>query len=138
MRRFISFFIAALAFALCCPAVLPGMPRLGPSMEKFSILQTAASQGATVALVDDATGFQYEQTTDSVGRFAFELLPPGKYSARVTADGMSPQLSQNLRANVGGAAEVEFKLAIAGARGECNGFRGAATRGNATPRPDSP
>src|SRR5216683_2015574 len=113
MRRFVFFFIAALAFPLCCVAqdastgAIQGIV-LDPSSSRIA--------GATVALVNDATGFHYEQTTDSVGRFTFELLPPGEYSARVTADGMSPQLSQNLRVNVGGAAEIEFKLAIAGAR----------------------
>src|SRR5216683_1551510 len=113
MRRFVSFLIAALAFPLCCLAqdastgAIQGIV-LDPSNSRIA--------GATVALVNDATGFHYEQTTDSVGRFAFELLPPGEYSARVTADGMPPQLSQNLRVNVGPAAEIEFKLAIAGAR----------------------
>src|SRR6266571_2798897 len=113
MRRFVSFLIAALAFPLCCLAqdastgAIQGIV-LDPSNSRIA--------GATVALVNDATGLHYEQTTDSVGRFAFELLPPGEYSARVTADGMPPQLSQNLRVNVGPAAEIEFKLAIAGAR----------------------
>jgi len=65
--------------------------------------------GGIVALVNDATGFRYEQTTDSQGQFAFELLPPGAYTARVTAEGMSPQVSQNLRVTVGGASEIAFK-----------------------------
>jgi len=71
--------------------------------------------GAIVALVNDATGFHYEQTTDSLGRFSFELLPPGEYSARVTADGMSPQISENLHVNLGGATEIAFRLSLAGA-----------------------
>src|ERR1041385_1300395 len=44
--------------------------------------------GATVALVKNATAAHYEQTSDKLGHFAFELLPPASYSARVTADGM--------------------------------------------------
>ncbi|PYV56160.1 MAG: hypothetical protein DMG96_42500 [Acidobacteria bacterium] len=44
--------------------------------------------GATLALVNDATGAHYEQTSGHNGQFAFELLPPGDYSARVTAEGI--------------------------------------------------
>ena len=61
-------------------------------------------------------GFNYEQGSDQAGRFAFELLPPGEYSARTTADKMSPQISPNIRVNIGGVAEIDFKLPIAGAR----------------------
>src|SRR5205807_4980236 len=72
--------------------------------------------GATVALVNDATGLHYEQASDHAGRFAFELLAPGEYSARVAADKMSPQISPNIRVEVGGVAEINFSLLIAGAR----------------------
>src|SRR5208283_4543310 len=37
--------------------------------------------GATIVLVNDATGFRYSIASDSEGRFAFELLPPGNYTA---------------------------------------------------------
>src|SRR5437667_8922297 len=70
--------------------------------------------GATVALVNDATGVRYEKTSDDTGRFAFALLPPGDYSARVTAEGMSPQLSPGIHVAVEGAIEISFKLAVAG------------------------
>jgi hypothetical protein len=72
--------------------------------------------GAIVALVNSANAFHYQQTSDAEGRFAFELLPPGDYSARATAEKMSPQLSPFLRVTLGGATEIEFKLQIAGAR----------------------
>jgi len=72
--------------------------------------------GATIALVNDSTTFHYQQTTDAEGRFAFGLLPPGDYSARVTAEKMSPQLSPFLRVTVGGVTEIHFKLQIAGPR----------------------
>jgi hypothetical protein len=72
--------------------------------------------GATVALVNNSTTFHYQQTSDAEGRFAFGLLPPGDYSARVTAEKMSPQLSPFLRVSLGGLTEIQFKLQIAGAR----------------------
>ena len=52
--------------------------------------------GATVALVNNDTAFRYQQNSDREGRFAFQLLPPGEYSARVTSDGMSPEVNASL------------------------------------------
>jgi Carboxypeptidase regulatory-like domain/TonB dependent receptor-like, beta-barrel len=71
--------------------------------------------GAGVALVNDATGVHFEQTTDLRGRFVFDLLPPGEYSARVTAEGMSPELSPSIHVVVGGETAIDFKLTVAGA-----------------------
>lgn len=72
--------------------------------------------GAPVALVNAATGFRYSGVSDSAGRFAFDLLPPGDYTARAIATGMSPQLTPKMHVPVGGTLEVEFKLAVAGAQ----------------------
>src|SRR5256886_9157582 len=72
--------------------------------------------GASIALVNNSTAFHYQQISDSQGRFAFGLLPPGDYSARVTADKMYPQLSPFLHVTLGSVTEIEFKLQIAGAR----------------------
>jgi hypothetical protein len=51
--------------------------------------------GASVALVNTATGIGYCIIMGSEGRFAFDLLPPGEYSARAEAAGMSPQIAPN-------------------------------------------
>jgi outer membrane receptor protein involved in Fe transport len=71
--------------------------------------------GASVALVNTATGFRYEQATNSAGQFAFELLPPGDYTARVTSEGMSPQISRTLQVEIGGVTDIAFKMTVAGA-----------------------
>ena len=36
--------------------------------------------GATIVVVNAATGLRYSVTSDAEGRFALELLPPGDYS----------------------------------------------------------
>src|SRR6266566_2033332 len=71
---------------------------------------------ASVAFVSNATGFRYIATTDSDGRFTLDLLPPGEYSGRIEAQGMSPQVAEHLHVEVGGSVTVEFKLIIAGVK----------------------
>jgi mRNA-degrading endonuclease YafQ of YafQ-DinJ toxin-antitoxin module len=71
---------------------------------------------ATVVLLNAATGFRYSMATDSQGRFVFDMLPPGDYSARATAPGMSAQMTPKLQVAVGGLTELQFKLTVAGAK----------------------
>ena len=68
---------------------------------------------ASIVVVNSATGARYTATSDGEGRFAFELLPPGDYSARVAAESMSPQVTPQLHVDVGGAAELEYRLTVA-------------------------
>ncbi len=68
---------------------------------------------ASIVIVNLATGATYTATFDSEGRFSIDLLPPGDYSARVTAQDMSPQVTPQLHVDVGGVADMEFHLKIA-------------------------
>jgi outer membrane receptor protein involved in Fe transport len=74
--------------------------------------------GANVAVVNLATSARYSATSDAEGRFVIDLLPPGDYSARVVAQGMSPQVTPQLHVDVGAAAELQFRLTIAGVQEE--------------------
>ena len=85
-------------------------------MERLGILPADGSAPASVVLVNAATNFRYSTTTDGFGRFAFELLPPGDYSARAESPGMSPQTTPGLHVDVGGTTELAFKLAVAGTK----------------------
>src|SRR5258705_6997657 len=112
MRR-ATFVLAVLALAVSCLAQdgSTGSPHgtvFDPSIRRIA--------GATVALVNSATGFRSEQSTNSQGQFAFELLPPGDYTARVTSEAMSPQLSQTLHVEIGGVTDIAFKMTLAGTR----------------------
>jgi hypothetical protein len=68
---------------------------------------------ASVVVVNPATGRRYSAASDSLGRFAIDLLPPGDYSARAVAEGMSPQVTPSLHVDVGGVVELEFRLTVA-------------------------
>src|SRR4030088_141779 len=77
------------------------------------------AQGASITTADivairGETGIRYHSATDSAGRFAVDLLPPGEYSARAEAEGMLPQISPVVRVEIGAATQLTFKLKVAG------------------------
>jgi hypothetical protein len=79
------------------------------------------SQGAVITNADIVairveTGIRYHSATDSAGRFVVDLLPPGQYSARAEAEGMSPEISPAIRVEIGVAAQLTFRLKVAGPR----------------------
>jgi hypothetical protein len=76
--------------------------------------QGAVITNADIVAIRVETGIRYHSATDSAGRFVVDLLPPGQYSARAEAEGMSPQISPAIRVDVGLAAQLTFKLSVAG------------------------
>ena len=78
--------------------------------------QGAVITGADIVAIRVNTGMRYHSATDSAGRFAVDLLPPGQYSARAEADGMSPQISPLIRIEVGASTQLTFRLTVAGPR----------------------
>ena len=103
--------ILTLALAAACVAQDASTGAIHGTVFDPSIRRIA---GAGVVLVNSATGFRYEQATDGEGQFGFELLPPGDYTARVTSEGMWPQLSQSLHVEIGGVTDIAFKMTVAG------------------------
>lgn len=71
---------------------------------------------ASIVVVNTATSARFTTNSDSQGRFVVGMLAPGDYSARVEADGMSPQITPPMHVDVGGAAQLEFHLSVAGAQ----------------------
>lgn len=69
---------------------------------------------ASIVIINTATSTRYVATSDPEGRFVLELLPPGDYSGRAEAEGMSPQITPSLHIDVGGTAQLEFRLSVAG------------------------
>ena len=76
--------------------------------------QGAVITNADIVAIRVETGIRYFSATDSVGRFVVDLLPPGQYSARAEAEGMSPEISPAIRVEIGVAAQLTFKLRVAG------------------------
>jgi len=81
-------------------------------------VQGATITGADVVAIRVDTGIRYHVATDVEGRYRFDMLPPGTYSVRAEAEGMLPQDSPQVPVEVGAAAELNFRLTVAGAKEE--------------------
>jgi Carboxypeptidase regulatory-like domain len=107
---------ALIFFLIAIPASLAAQDATGSI--RGTVVDSTGSRisKASIAIVNIATGLRYTATSDAEGGFAFELLPPGDYSARVVAEGMSPQITPQLHVDVGGSANLEYRLTVAGAQ----------------------
>jgi len=115
-RLFFSVLLLIILFVIMMP-IVPPLRAQDSAMGEIRGTVVDASGGripqASVVVVNIATGRRYAATSDSEGRFAIDLLPPGDYSARAVAPGMSPQLMPQLHVDVGGTADLEFRLNLA-------------------------
>ncbi|HXX00370.1 MAG TPA: TonB-dependent receptor [Candidatus Acidoferrales bacterium] len=104
------------AIGVVCPLPLEAQDS-ATGIVSGTVLDTSGSRiaKASVVIVNTATGRRYSVNSDEEGRFTIDLLPPGNYSARVVADGMSPQVTPQLKVDVGGMVQLEFRLSVAGA-----------------------
>jgi Carboxypeptidase regulatory-like domain/TonB dependent receptor len=123
MSRAVSLFtgfLLVVAFALglggCLPAVFAQDATTGAIRGVVDDPHGLRIAGATIAIVNIDTGLRRFAASDAEGRFAFDLLTPGDYSARAVAPGMSPQITPQLHVDVGGAAALDFHLSVAGAQ----------------------
>jgi hypothetical protein len=70
--------------------------------------------GATVRAFNTGTGLERVVTTDSRGRYAIALLPPGDYVLTAEAQGYATMSRANLELRAGQVLRVEFDVPAAG------------------------
>jgi hypothetical protein len=124
--RFLFFFLLVVGVVAAC--LIPAQAQDSSTGTIRGVVVDASGSRitqASVVIVSTATSRRYSAISDEEGRFALDLLPPGDYSARAVAQGMSPQVAPQLHVDVGGKVELEFHLAVAGARRESYGCGGA-------------
>lgn len=73
--------------------------------------QGSVIPGPTIVISRQDTGFSQEHKADHRGEYAFEQIPPGKYSVRVTADGFGIQ-TQYVELLVNQPSTVDFKMTL--------------------------
>ncbi len=107
---------AFILFLIMMPTLLAAQDATGTV--RGTVLDSAGGviAQAAIVLMNTATGARYATASSTTGAFDFALLAPGDYSARVTAQGMSPQVTPQLHVDVGGTTLLEFHLTVAGAQ----------------------
>ena len=110
----VSLTLILLTFVLAAPRARAQDASTGALRGTVVDTQGAAVTNADIVAICVETGVRYHTGTDASGRFVVDLLPPGNYSARAEAEGMSPQISPEIKVEVGGAQQLTFKLTVAG------------------------
>ena len=77
----------------------------------------AVLANAKVVAVNDA-GIRREVTSDAAGRYAFPLLPPGRYTVEITAQGFSPLKVAGVNVRITETSVVDLALKVAAAAAE--------------------
>src|SRR5690348_14790908 len=78
----------------------------------------AVITGATVTLVNQATGTERTITTNSVGLYRFEFTDVGTYSLRVSSQNFSAYEMTGVVLTVGQTVTIDVRLELAKARAE--------------------
>jgi hypothetical protein len=72
----------------------------------------AVVAGAEVVLLNTATGFLREATTNEAGVFAFHFLPPGDYRVTITRQGFAVVVIEGLSLNVNDPRVIRVRLKV--------------------------
>lgn len=101
-----------LALLLAAPATLLGQGVTGEVHGNVLDQSQAAIPGATVAVVNQDTGFHTEAPTGQRGDYIVPNLPPGKYTVTVTAKGFKEAVSKDVTVIVGSSSTVDFAMEV--------------------------
>jgi len=103
------------AILLFLPVALLAQGYFGTVSGELTDPSGAVVAGAKVVLTDQAKGFTFHTTADSVGRYLFTSVPPGTYSVSVEVQGFQKEVRTNITVNVSENATANLTLRIAGA-----------------------
>ena len=94
----------------------------------------SALPGATITIVDEATGLQRTSVANESGRFVIVAVTPGRYTVRAELPGFQTQTQTGILVQVGQAITLNLTLPIGGAhRPGHRHRRGADHRGDSDP-----
>ncbi len=110
--------VRCLAF-LIVAACFSSMSLVAQSTTQGSIAGTvldsseAVVPGATISIVNSATGFTIKLVSDSSGYFKAPLLEPGKYVVTISNPNFANYRAENVVVIVGQVTSLEPRLAVA-------------------------
>lgn len=109
IRSFAAYIIAV--FVLATAAISQGTT--GQISGTVKDPNGAVVPGATVKVINIGTNYSRETTTDGEGEYAIQLLPPGRYSIKVTTQGFAaPTIEADI--NITQTTTVDIPLSVAG------------------------
>jgi hypothetical protein len=68
--------------------------------------------GASVHVINQATGIQFESTTNSSGQYQSQPLIPGIYTVSASAKGFAPSAAKNIRVDVQSHIAINLSLKV--------------------------
>jgi hypothetical protein len=102
--------------ALLLLAILPARGQDGNTSLQGIVedLSGARIAHGNVTLINSDNGYHASAATDGEGRFAFNMLAPGRYAITASASGMADFTQAGLELHVGGSMQLQLKLRPAG------------------------
>jgi len=110
MRKFTQFLVIALLLLLGQMAIQA--QTTGSLTGTVTDPGNAVVAGATITLVNDATGSERSAVANSAGVFDFQALQPGKYTVTVSATGFKKAVARDIDVAVASIAQVSIPLEV--------------------------
>ena len=119
--RTIKLLIFAAALAVSLAGVSFGQEMTGSIEGTVKDPQGNVVPGVTITVEGISLGFNRTTTTDNLGRFTLEQVPPGKYKVTSSASaGFGEAVNNDVQVNLGSATTSNFTLQAAGTSASVN------------------
>jgi len=104
--------LAGIAALIIFPAAVYGQGVTGRVQGTVHDPSNAVIAGATVTMVNQATGYRVQVSTNQVGEFLASNVPPGKYDITCTAAGFKNAQSKDILVIVDSLTTADFALQV--------------------------
>src|ERR1700692_1095725 len=104
--------VAALIVVLFAPIAGDAQSTTGSISGTVTDSSGAIVVGASITVVNTATGVTYHTTSDSLGSYRVTQLPPGSYTMEVTSSGFETQNLQAFKLYVDQKLQQNLTLAV--------------------------
>lgn len=110
-----------------CAAIMAGAQSTDATLSGIIVDPAShALPGASIQIVNEATGVQYSGATNETGIYAVTILPPGQYRVQVSKIGFKTLIKPGITLSVQGAVVLNFTLPV-GATSESVTVEGGAS-----------
>src|SRR5437764_15397947 len=108
----ITFFAAIMLVLASAPTRLYAQILYGGAVGNVRDASDAAVAGALVTITNTQTNQSRQATTNETGAYSIPTLEPGTYNVRVTKEGFSAYVANNILVTINSAARLDVALAV--------------------------